>query len=64
MGAVIFGLILGAGLAVFAYWIHALIHYDPEERPCDGDCESCPFPSDGCRWKKEKEDNTDEGNDF
>ena len=52
MGAAILGLILlAAGLAAYAYWIFALTRYDPKERHCDGNCESCPFPPDGCSEK-------------
>lgn len=40
-----------AGAIVCAYWIYALVTYDPNECPCDGDCENCMFTSDGCRWK-------------
>lgn len=43
------------GIVLDIIWIYALVHYDPTKKPCDGDCESCPFPSEGCSWK-DKED--------
>ena len=33
-------------------WIHALVNYDPDVKPCDGDCEKCMFPSAYCEWKE------------
>lgn len=42
---------LAIGALVFVYWIYALMTYDPNTRPCDGNCESCMFPSVGCEWK-------------
>lgn len=57
MGAAIFRLIpLAAGITAYACWVFALIHHDPEEKHCDGDCESCPFPTERCREKDKKED--------
>lgn len=43
---------LAIGALVFVYWIYALMTYDPNTRPCDGNCESCMFPSVGCEWKR------------
>lgn len=45
-----------AGIAFAAFWLHALTTYNPDEIYCDMDCESCPFPSDGCSQKKNRED--------
>lgn len=45
------------GIVLDVIWICALVHYDPEECPCDRDCESCPFPSEGCSWKNKEDKN-------
>lgn len=37
---------------IYAYWIYALVTFNHNERPCDGECECCPFPSEGCEWKR------------
>lgn len=56
MAAALFRLIpLAAGVAIFIYWIYCLVRYNPDMKPCDGDCESCPFPSTGCNWKDKEE---------
>lgn len=44
-------------------WIHALVNYDPDERHCDWDCDSCPFPSKGCRELEKKPKQEDENHE-
>lgn len=56
MNAVMRLILLGLCVAAIVYWVYALTHYNPEERPCDEDCESCPFPTEGCSWKTKMED--------
>lgn len=46
--------LLVVGVIICVYWIYSLVTFNYDESPCDGDCESCPFPSDGCEWKKKK----------
>lgn len=57
MMAALFRLVpLAVGIVFCIIWVYALVTYDPKERPCDKDCESCPFPPEGCEWKNHKED--------
>lgn len=43
---------LALGITCCVLWIHALVNYDPDVKPCDGDCEKCMFPSAYCEWKE------------
>lgn len=48
MEAVAGAILIAVLLVIFVAWIHALVNYNPEEKHCDMDCDSCPFPRDGC----------------
>ena len=56
MEAAASAILIVVAVVIFVAWLHALVEYDPNESHCDWDCDSCPFPPDGCRELEKKQE--------